>query len=66
MATEVMLAPVFALVSLAAVDITADEVSELSDVQEGSLSCGGSNFERVTSLPFTDKVRRGGISWANW
>ena len=63
MATEVMLTLVFALVSLAAVDITADDASELSDIHEGSLGCGGSNGKRATPRSLTG-VFCGGISWA--
>lgn len=43
MAGDVKLTVVFALVSLVAVDITADDMSELSDTHEGCLGRGGSN-----------------------
>ena len=49
MAGDVILTVVFALVSLFAVDITADDMSELSDIHEGRLGRGGSNGERTRS-----------------
>jgi hypothetical protein len=53
-ATDVTLRTVFDLVSLAAVDITADETSELSDTHEDRLDRGGRNDEREAALSYTD------------
>jgi hypothetical protein len=64
MATDIMLTLVFALVSFAAVDITADDASELSDIHEGCLGCGRSNGKRMTPLSFTGGMCRGGVTWA--
>ena len=57
-ATDVTLAIVFALVSLAAVDITAEDTSDLSDTHECSLGHGGSSDESAISLSFTGGVAR--------
>ena len=65
MATDVTLTIAFALVSLAVVDTTADDASQLSDVHEGSLGCGGFNGERTTSPSFAGEMRRGGVAWAS-
>lgn len=56
MTTDVTLAIVFALVSLAAVDITADDAFELSDIHEGCLRCGGSNGASTASFSSTGEV----------
>ena len=55
---DVKLTVVFALVSLVAVDITADDMSELSDIQEGGLGRGGSNGGRTRSS-FAGETWRG-------
>jgi len=49
MATDVMLAILFALVSFVVVDIMGDDASEFSDIHEGSLSCGSSNRVNMAS-----------------
>ena len=58
-----MLTPVFALVSLVTVDITAVDASEPSDVHEECLNRGGSNGGRTGLLSFTGGVCRGGVAW---
>jgi len=65
MVTDLALAIVFALVSLAAVDTTADDASVPSDVHEGSLGCDGFNDERGTSPSFAGEMRRGVVAWAS-
>lgn len=60
--TDVMLTPVFALVSFVAVDITADDASEPSDIHEGRLDRGGSNGV-TTMLSFMGEMSRSGIAW---
>ena len=62
MAGDVKLTVVFVLVSLLAVDITADDISELSDIHECSLGRGGSNDER-TRPPFMGETWRDRVSW---
>jgi hypothetical protein len=57
-AGDVKLTVVFALVSLVAVDITADDnMSELSDIHEGCLSRGGSNGGRTRSSSVGEMLR---------
>lgn len=46
-AGDVTLRVVFALVSLVAVEITADDMSELCEINEGCLGRGGSNGGRA-------------------
>jgi len=58
-----MLTPVFTLVSLVTVDITADDASERSDVHEDCLNLGGSNGGRMELLSFTGGIRRGRVAW---
>ena len=52
---------VFARTSLVAVDITADDMSELSVAHERCLGRGGSNGERSSSS-FADETWYGGVS----
>lgn len=64
-ATDVMLTLVFALVSLMAVDIMADDAFELSDTHEGCRSCGGSNGGRAGLLSSMGVAYRVELSSSN-